>query len=232
MTKKTILIIEDNPAILRTNRMKLELEGYRVLAASTLMKGRELMNREHPDLILLDILLPDGNGLEYCRELFKKDGPRILFLSALDTPQDIITGLRAGGDDYMTKPYLLEELLARIETLLRRSAAAPTETASLRIGPLELNRTAGLSRAYLYGDDLLLTPKELSLLSILLQRQGQYVSSQELYSQVWGMKAVDTRTVKQHIHRLREKLGKTAPVAIESEQGKGYCIVETEQKGI
>lgn len=232
MTKKTILIIEDNPAILRTNRMKLELEGYRVLAASTLMKGRELMNREHPDLILLDILLPDGNGLEYCRELFKKDGPRILFLSALDTPQDIITGLRAGGDDYMTKPYLLEELLARIETLLRRSAAAPPETASLRLGPLELNRTTGLSRAYLYGDDLLLTPKELSLLSILLQRQGQYVSSQELYSQVWGMKAVDTRTVKQHIHRLREKLGKTAPVAIESEQGKGYCIVETKRKGI
>jgi len=221
-------MIEDNPAILRTNRMKLELEGYRILAAETLAKGRELMQRERPDLILLDILLPDGNGLDYCRELFGQDGPCILFLSALDTQQDIITGLRAGGDDYMTKPYLLEELLARVEALLRRSSSSRIEPPSLHIGPLELSNKAGWFRAYLDGNDLLLTPKEMSLLSILLKRQGQYVSSQELYEQVWGMKAVDTRTVKQHIRRLREKLSSAAPIIIEAEQGKGYRLVETD----
>lgn len=224
-------MIEDNPAILRTNRMRLELEGYHVLTAETLTKGREITQQGRPDLILLDILLPDGNGLEYCRELFGQAGPRILFLSALNTPQDVITGLRAGGDDYITKPYLLEELMARVEALLRRPVSPGVEPPLLRIGPLEMSSTAGLGRAYLYGKDLLLTPKELSLLSILLQRQGQYVPSQVLYEQVWGMKAVDTRTVKQHIHRLREKLGEAAPVVIEAEQGKGYRLVETDCKG-
>lgn len=224
-------MIEDNPAILRTNRMSLELEGYRVLTAETLTKGREIARQERPDLIMLDILLPDGNGLEYCRELFGQAGPRILFLSALNTPQDVITGLRAGGDDYITKPYLLEELLARVEALLRRPILTGAEPPFLRLGPLELSNTAGLGRAYLYGNDLLLTPKELSLLIILLQKQGQYIPSQELYEQVWGMKAVDTRTVKQHIHRLREKLGAAAPVAIEAEQGKGYRLVETASEG-
>lgn len=223
-----ILMIEDNPSILRTNRMELELEGYRVLSAQTLTAGRELVEREHPDLILLDILLPDGNGLEYCRELFGQDGPRILFLSALNTPEDVITGLRAGGDDYMTKPYLTEELLARVEALLRRPVRSKAELPSLRIGPLELNVTAG--RAYLNRNDLLLTPKELSLLGILLRRPGEYVASQELYEQVWGMDAVDTRPIRQHIRRLREKLGEDAPIIIESEQGRGYRIVKTNSK--
>ena len=224
-----ILMIEDNPAILRTNRMELELEGYRVLTAKTLAKGRELVERECPDLVLLDILLPDGNGLDYCRELFGQCAPRILFLSALSAPEDVVAGLRAGGDDYMTKPYLAEEMLARVEALLRRPAIPKTELPVMSIGPLELNATAG--RAYLSGKDLLLTPKELALLTILMRRSGEYVPSQELYERVWGMNAVDNRPVKQHIYKLREKLS-GAPIAIESEQRKGYKIVETHVKGI
>lgn len=223
---KGILMIEDNQAILRTNRMMLELEGYPVLTAETLEQGREIMKREQPALILLDILLPDGNGLQYCRELLGHNGPRILFLSALNTPEDIIAGLRAGGDDYMTKPYLLEELLARVEALLRRPVVPGHEINSLCIGSLELKNTAGGSRAYLGGKDLLLTPKELALLSILLQKQGEFVLTHVLYEQVWGMKALDTRTVKHHIRRLREKLGKDPQIVIESEQGKGYRVLE------
>lgn len=223
---KGILMIEDNQAILRTNRMMLELEGYPVLTAETLEQGREIMKREQPALILLDILLPDGNGLQYCRELLGHNGPRILFLSALNTPEDIIAGLRAGGDDYMTKPYLLEELLARVEALLRRPVVPGHEINSLCIGSLELKNTAGGSRAYLGGKDLLLTPKELALLSILLQKQGEFVLTHVLYEQVWGMKALDTRTVKHHIRRLREKLVKDPQIVIESEQGKGYRVLE------
>lgn len=219
-------MIEDNPLILRTNRAQLELEEYRVLATGTLAEGMALAEKERPDLILLDILLPDGNGLTYCREMLGQNGPRILFLSALDTPQDVVAGLRAGGDDYITKPYLMDELLARIEALLRRKSR---EDAPVRIGALELNALAG--RALLNGRDLLLTPKEFALLEILLRRAPQYIPSRELYEAVWGMRSVDIRTVRQHIRRIREKLGGDAPVRIESEQGKGYRLVEAGFKG-
>lgn len=224
MTKATILMIEDNPAILRTNRMELEMEGYRVLVADTLAKGRELVERGHPDLILLDILLPDGCGRSYCQELSGRGAPRILFLSALNTPEDVIAGLRMGGDDYMTKPYLMDELLARVEALLRRPATTKAEQPPLHIGSLEVNVISG--RAYLAGSDLMLTPKELSLLFIMMREVGEYITSQDLYQRVWGMEAVDTRPIRQHIRRLRKKLGESSPVIIEAEQGKGYRLLE------
>lgn len=230
MSQATILLIEDNPDILRANAAELRMAHYRVLQAETLQAGRVLVQQEHPDLILLDILLPDGNGLDYCREIFGRSAPRILFLSALHTPQDVIAGLRAGGDDYMTKPYLMQELLARVEAILRRPKmdAPQQEPAPLRIGTLEVNPTA--DRAYLRGEDMLLTPKELSLLQILLASKGQFIASTELYERLWGMEALDTRPVRQHIYNLREKLGEDAPVLIESKQGRGYRIVEVSPK--
>lgn len=226
--KATVLMIEDNPDILRANAAELCMENYRVLEADTLEAGRALAQRERPDLILLDIRLPDGNGLDYCREVFGQNAPRILFLSAMNTSEDVITGLRAGGDDYMTKPYLMRELLARIEAILRRPQMGATEQQFLRIGSLELNTASG--RAYLAGEDLLLTPKECALLEILLLRIGQFTASTKLYELVWGMEAVDTRPIRQHIRRMREKLGKNAPIQIESEQGSGYRIVEVPPK--
>lgn len=226
--KATVLIIEDNPDILYANAAELRMQQYRVLEAETLQAGRALALRECPDLILLDILLPDGNGLDYCREVFGQNAPRILFLSAMNTPQDVIAGLRAGGDDYMTKPYLMQELLARIEAILRRAQKGAPEAQPLRVGSLELNTAAG--RAYLAGEDLLLTPKEYALLEILLSRLGQYIASAQLYRLIWGMEAVDTRPIRQHIRRLREKLGENAPILIESEQGSGYRIVEVSPK--
>lgn len=226
----TILMIEDNPDILRANAAELRLENYRVLEAETLAAGRALAEREAPDLILLDIILPDGSGLDYCREVFGPNAPRILFLSALHTPEDVVAGLRAGGDDYMTKPYLMQELLARIAAILRRPKMGKPEPRPLRLGSLELNAISG--RAYLAGNDLLLTPKELSLLEIMLARLGQFTTSAELYELVWGMQAVDTRPIRQHIRKLREKLGENAPVIIESEQGTGYRIVASSPKSI
>lgn len=228
MSNATILMIEDNPAILRTNRMALESEHYRVLEADTLAVGRALAQREIPDLILLDILLPDGNGLDYCREVFGQTAPRILFLTAMNTPADMIAGLRAGGDDYMTKPYLIGELLARVEAILRRPNMTQAEPTILRIGTLELNSTAG--RVYLGETDLLLTPKELALLEIMLSTLGQFTTSAKLYELVWGMQAVDARPVRQHVRRLREKLGENAPVLIESAQGSGYRMVKVPPK--
>lgn len=223
-SKATILMIEDNPDILRANAAELRMENYRVLEADTLEAGRVLAQREQPDLLLLDILLPDGSGLDYCREIFGQNAPRILFLSAMNAPEDVIAGLRAGGDDYMTKPYLMQELLARVEALLRRTQIAPPVPESLRVGSLELNGTAG--RAYLAGRDLLLTHMEYTMLEYLARNMDRYLSAEELYQKLWDMEAVsDVRTVWEHISRLRKKLVAGTAADIESVRGKGYRLL-------
>lgn len=222
MHRATILIIEDDADIMRANRMALELEGYRVLEAGTLAKGREVVEAEEPDLILLDIMLPDGNGLEYCQQL-RGGGIRILFLSALNSKEDTLTGLRAGGDDYITKPYLIDEMLARVEVLLRRGKLTGGEEPPLCLGDLEISFTS--RRAFINGADLLLEPKEFALLEILAKNRGHYVAAEEMYGKVWGMDAVnDVRTVKVRISSLRQKLG--AGFDIEALRGAGYRLVK------
>lgn len=219
-----ILLIEDEPHVLRSNRIALELEGYRVLEADTLAKGREIAVRENPDLILLDILLPDGNGLEYCLELRGGSGVPILFLSALSEKEDVIAGLRAGGDDYITKPYLMEELLARVGALLRRGRMNAAAEQSIRLGGLEIHVSS--RRACLEGKDLLLKPKEFALLEALASERDKYMTADALYEKLWGMDAAgDTDTVKVHVSKLRKKLGNNAPVTIDQAWGKGYRLV-------
>lgn len=221
--KATILMIEDNPDILRANAAELRMENYRVLEAETLAEGRALAQRERPDLLLLDILLPDGNGLDYCREVFGQNAPRILFLSAMNAPEDVIAGLRAGGDDYMTKPYLMGELLARIEAILRRPQMGKTEPQHLCVDSLALNTASG--RAYLHEQDLLLTRMEYTLLEYLANNMDKYLSAEELYRKLWDMEAGgDVRTVWEHVSRLRKKLAEGA-ADIKSVRGKGYRLV-------
>lgn len=227
MSKATILMIEDNAVILRTNRVQLELAGYRVLEAETLAAGKERAETEVPDLILLDILLPDGNGLNYCRELFGSDGPQILFLSALNTKEDVIAGLRAGGDDYMVKPYLMEELLARVETLLRRTKRQDRRKQNLIIGNLELRPAS--RRGYGQGDDLLLTANEYAILEYLIKNRHRHVGAVEIYEELWEMKAVsDVRAVWEHISRIRSKIERQTNVRIKSKRQQGYQIVVRE----
>lgn len=223
MKKATILIVEDDRDILNANRAALELEGYDVLTADTLSKGRSAAEELSPDLIILDILLPDGNGLSYCEELRGKSGIRILFLSALNTREDVLAGLRAGGDDYISKPYDMDELLLRVETLLRRGKLIGQEEPPLRLGGLELDFVS--HRALLCGQDILLKPKEFSLLAVLAREPGRTLPVAELYKRVWGMDMVDDpHTVKEHISRIRSKLGKECELLIVSERGKGYRL--------
>lgn len=134
MAGEKILIVEDDADIRAANRDLLELAGYRVVTASTLASGRDAVERNHPDLVILDVLLPDGSGLDLCRDLRKSDDVRILFLSALNTSEDVVEGLRRGGDDYLGKPYLTEELLLRVQALLRRGKG-PRELARRLDGP-------------------------------------------------------------------------------------------------
>lgn len=219
----TILMIEDNPELLRINRAELEDEGYRVFEALTLEDGNRLAREVNPDLILLDILLPDGNGLEYCREQLYKSSACVLFLSALNTKEDVIAGLRAGGDDYIPKPYLMEELLARVEALLRRSKGT-VKNEPIFIGNLEI-RTAS-RRASAKGKDLLLKPLEYALLEFLALRSGKFVSAKELYETLWDMDTAGaTETVTVHISKLRKKIEQAANVTVESKRKEGYRLI-------
>lgn len=223
MKDTTILIIEDDYDIRRANCAALKMEGYQVMEADTLLKGRRIVEDSLPDLIILDILLPDGNGLQYCEELRGKSGIRILLLSALSTKSDLLAGLRAGGDDYMAKPYDMDELLLRVEALLRRSKHIGIDEPSIQLYGLEMNFIS--RRALFNGRDLLLKPKEFALLEILVQSRGRTVPVEELYEKVWSMNSAgDIRTVKEHISRIRSKLGENSTFTIVSERGKGYHL--------
>jgi DNA-binding response OmpR family regulator len=227
MKKATILIVEDDHDILSANRAALELEGYDVLIADTLSKGLSVAEELSPDLIILDILLPDGNSLNYCEEFRGISGVRILFLSALNTKEDVLAGLRAGGDDYISKPYNMDELLLRVEALLRRGKLIGQEESLLRLGDLELDFLS--HRALLRGMDILLKPKEFALLAALAREPGKTLPAAKLYKKVWGMDmAGDVRTVKEHISRIRSKLGKESEFSVLSERGKGYRLQSSE----
>lgn len=221
---ETILLVEDNPDIMNINRKMLARNGYRVLEAETLQQAEALL-AQHPDLVILDIILPDGSGLEFCRQVRRHSWVPILFLTALETNGDIVAGFNAGGDGYLAKPYDLDVLLARVAALLRRAKETALAT-EIVVGPLRLDLLS--SRAILDGNDVHLTQKEFSILLLLVKNQGQQVSAQELYETAWGMDTNnDVRAVRPQISRLRVKLsaGAGSPFDIIAKYGQGYCFV-------
>ena len=223
MEQQTILLVEDNPHIMTINAAALEMRGYRTLQADCARRCRELLCFHDVDLIVLDILLPDGNGVELCQEIKEKYDTPILMLSALSENMDIVKGLIAGGDDYLTKPYDLSVFLARVEARLR--AARHTER-QVRFGPLRMERLSG--RAYIGECDLGLTPKEFSVVLYLTRSAGRSVSAQELYEAAWQQPMGDNpHALRMTISRLNKKLGgDEAPVTITSSRGSGYRLEE------
>lgn len=218
---ETILLLEDDRSLLRAVRGVLELEGYTVLACATVAEARRAVWEQTPGLMVLDVLLPDGNGVEFCREYRAAygGGTPVLFLTALGQQQDILAGYEAGGADYLVKPFDLQILLLKIQALLASRAAAD----SIVVGPLRLD--GRLRAAYLDGEDLLLTPKEYAVLEYLARNRSGYVKARELYEAVWGMEAQGERTVRQHIGELRKKMGGRQGVDILSQWGEGYRLV-------
>ncbi len=204
-----VLIVEDNADLAFGLRSNLELEGYEVTIASTGTEGLEAARARDSDLIVLDVMLPEMDGYELLRELreFDRTTP-VLMLTARGEEIDKVRGLRTGADDYVTKPFGLMELLARIEALLRRSRESSDDR---RIGQIELRdlvidpQTRAVTRN---GQSIDLAPKEFDLLVELIRRQGAVVSREELMRAVWGHSAaVVSRTVDTHIAELRRKLG-------------------------
>ncbi|HSP54444.1 MAG TPA: response regulator transcription factor [Dehalococcoidia bacterium] len=219
-----VLVADDDEHIVELVSMYLRREGYEVEGAydgdETLRKAREL----HPDLLVLDIMMPGPDGLQICRTLGRRNDIPIILLTARTSDIDKIAGLRLGADDYVTKPFNPEELIARVGAVLRRTrAAAPApEPERIQLGGLTLELAE--RRAVVSGRDLPLTPKEYDLLSTMARFPGVVLDREQLLDLVWGTSFYAMRTVDVHVARLREKLRETE-VRIETVWGTGYRLV-------
>ena len=230
MSQKTILVVEDEENLRETLRYKFTAEGYRVITANDGEQAVETARSGRPDLVLLDIMLPGLSGLEVCRILRKDMTVPILMLTARDDEVDKIVGLEVGADDYVTKPFSMRELMARVRAHLRRSeilAASPAEGTAPVMNCGDLRLDAGAHKAWLRDKELDLKPKEFELLTFLMKNHGRVMKREQVLDQVWGYEAeVDTRTVDVHVRWLREKIeGDPAhPTRISTVRGIGYRL--------
>ncbi|MFO0561663.1 MAG: response regulator transcription factor [Polyangiales bacterium] len=221
----TILLIEDEQDMILGLSDALGFEGYRAVAASTGKLGVEAFKKERPDLVILDLMLPDTNGYTVCEELRKLSRTvPILILSARSQENDKIRGLDAGADDYVTKPFALGELVARIRAILRRAEHAKATPDTVRVGECEVN-LAGHTLVR-KGKESPLTFYEVETLKLLLERAGQVVSRDEVLDKVWGVSAINARAVDNLIVKLRKKieLSPDAPKHILTVHGVGYKL--------
>ncbi len=201
-----ILVVEDNEALATGLRNNLEFEGYEALVAADAASGLAAARAHTPDLIILDLMLPDADGFRVLRALRASgDATPVLVLTALGDEADKVRGLRVGADDYVTKPFGLLELLARVEALLRRATRPSSSAATVRFGDVSVClSTHDVTRS---GKGVPLRPKEYELLVALLRRDGAVATRHELLREVWGYDpSVTSRTVDTHVLELRRKL--------------------------
>jgi DNA-binding response OmpR family regulator len=222
-----VLVIEDDPAILRGLTDNLQFEGYEVMTAADGESGYRVQQNRKPDLIVLDLMLPRMSGLELCRKL-RAEGAQvpILMLTARSEESDRVTGLDLGADDYMTKPFSVRELMARIRAILRRRSSPAQLPPDASFGAVEVDflRYAAVKS----GERVEMTRKEFALLRFLVARSGKVVTRDELLNEVWGYEAYPlSRTVDNHIAGLRAKLeaDPAHPQFIQTVHGVGYKFV-------
>jgi DNA-binding response OmpR family regulator len=229
--KTKILVVDDEPAIVDVLTYNLKKAHYRVLVARDGKSAIEIAQKERPDLIVLDLMLPEMDGLEVCRSLRREGDVPIIMLTARDEEVDRVVGLELGADDYVVKPFSVRELLARIKTVLRRvQTSLPEVSAVLRVGGLTLKPDR---HEALWREDLLpLSTLEFDLLHALMRHPGQVLSREQLLSQVWGYEYHgDSRTVDTAVKRLRAKLRAAHDEAAEmlvTVRGVGYKLSDDE----
>jgi DNA-binding response OmpR family regulator len=225
---RTILVVDDEPTLRETVAEALEADGYRVVQAAD---GREALSRfraDRPDLVLLDLMLPELSGIEVCRIIRAESGVPIVMLTAKDAELDKVVGLELGADDYVTKPFSLRELTARIRALFRRSERAVEETGPGQV--IDLGRVqADLAghRLLRDGQALPVKPKAFELLAFLIRHPGQVFTRDQLLENVWGYDyAGETRTVDVHVHWLRSQIEEDAsnPAFLHTVRGVGYVF--------
>lgn len=220
----TILIVEDEPQMANGLRDNLEFEGYTVRIARDGDEALRSATEVVPDLILLDLMLPKRNGLDVCREFRRRglDTP-IIMLTAKSQEADKVVGLEIGADDYVTKPFSVRELLARVHAQLRRTASQEAALETYRFGEMELDfRRHHATRA---GRAVTLTAREFELLKYFVRRRGEIIARDELLDKVWGLRAYPlSRTVDNHISKLRQKIERSPaePEYLITVHGFGY----------
>ena len=227
MTEKPLVfMVEDEESVLSVNKRMLARRGYQVEQATCAADAYTWLDSHTPDLLILDIMLPDGDGYEICRRFREKSENPVCFLTGKNAIQDKVEGLSLGCDYYLTKPYQFAELLAVVQRLLERSRKQQTAAENiLHKGSLVVDLHQ--SKALLDGQDTQLTSKEFGLLLLLMENENKELSTETLYERVWNTAAGhDTRTVRKHIMNLRSKIhaGETDDYDIETVYGKGYVF--------
>lgn len=222
-----LLVVDDDRGIRETMQLALTEEGYIVDTANDAEEAMDRIHANAPDLLLLDVMLPGKDGFELCREIRRNSNLPIILLTAKTDTIDVVVGLESGADDYVTKPFEVRELLARMRSLLRRAQADDEGPTVLRLGPLEIRPEEGVVRK---GDeDLSLTRTEFRLLCTLAAKPGRVFSREQLLSDVWGYDYFgDARLVDVHVRRLRTKVEDDPhnPSVIQTVRGMGYKAAE------
>ena len=225
-SKSLVLVVEDDPAMLRFIRRTLEVNDLAVVVAEDGPSALEIFQTQRPDLVVLDIGIPEVDGLEVCRRLKAHDDAPVILVTARDSDDDIVMGFEVGAEDYLAKPFAGSVLVARVKALLRRarSRAGPPvdriECGGLVVDLASRNVTLG-------GDAVHLTPTEYKLLALLGRFPGKVLSFQQIFVEVWGADyAVDPQMLRTHISRLRKKVEPdcASPTLIETEHGVGYRL--------
>jgi DNA-binding response OmpR family regulator len=221
--RPVILVVEDDAHIRSALRMALSEEGYDLLEASSGEEALASFEQQTPDIVLLDILLPGMSGLEVCRALRQRSDVPIVMVTARTDSHDVVAGLEAGADDYVTKPFVVKELAARLRALQRRAQSSGAQPERQVIGDVEILPTAGIVRRG--GEEVALTKTEFRLLCELAHHAGNVLSREQLLERVWGYDYLgDGRLVDAHIRRLRTKVERDAsePELIATVRGLGY----------
>jgi DNA-binding response OmpR family regulator len=221
--QQTVLVVEDEPSIASFVSAYLKNAGYLVRTTGSGNEALRLVESEKPALVVLDLMLPDIDGVEVCKRVRQRGEIPVLMLTARDEDVDKIIGLEVGADDYMTKPFNPRELVARVRAILRRSAPGRVDRESAVIEHGDLTVDAGRREARVSGTEVQLAPKEFDLLWELLDHRGLVLTRDQLLERVWGYTfAGDTRTVDVHVRQLRRKLGDASPIV--TVWGVGYKV--------
>ncbi|MCA1823729.1 MAG: response regulator transcription factor [Frankia sp.] len=219
MAQPVIAVIEDDATIADAVAVRLRREGFTVECASDGLSGVELCKQLHPDLVVLDLMLPGIDGVEACRRIQRDRAVPVVMLTARDEEADVVVGLGIGADDYITKPFSHQELVARIRAVLRRSPPAAVASSTLRVGELQIDPDR--RRVLVAGRDVHLTPTEFDLLVRLAARPGVVHSRRQLMTEVWGYRdGRGERAVDTHVAALRRKLGGDV---VRTVHGVGYA---------
>jgi two-component system response regulator RegX3 len=202
--RSVVLVVEDEPSYQEALTIGLTVEGFVVVGASSLAQARLLMSSSRPDLVLLDVMLPDGSGIDYCREIYDSSRVPVIMVSARTSEVDIVLGLEIGAADYVTKPFRLRELVARMRAVLRRPVSNPEEE-TITFGDLRVD--AVRRTVTKQGEEVELSRKEFDLLALFASRLGQVVTREVCLDTLWwGLELTDTRTLDTHVKRLRQKI--------------------------